>query len=89
MLLISPQAFAYVVPVNCASDGAHAEVYNATLNIWTCVSVTGSGGAVSITALDPFIVVSPSPITGTGTITAGNFTKAMTTSVAMLSYGGI
>jgi hypothetical protein len=44
--------------------------------IWTtgtgfgCNTISG-GGSVSITAADGSIVVSPSPITGTGTVTAG------------------
>lgn len=58
------------------------------------ISGTGSdcgsgGGAVSITALDTSIVVSPSPITGTGTVAAGNFIKATTVEVAMNSFGGL
>lgn len=40
-------AQAYVIPVNCSADGTHAEVYNLTLNIWSCVSVTGGGTGVT------------------------------------------
>jgi hypothetical protein len=41
------QLQAATYPVNCASDGSHAEVYNTTLNQWSCVSVTGGGGGSS------------------------------------------
>lgn len=48
-----------------------------------------TGGSVSITAASNFVVASPSPITGTGTVDAGNQTKAIVAASIMNSFGGL
>lgn len=70
LMFLSSPAYAIQPPPNCAADGNHAEVYNTTTNAWTCIGVSGSG-AVSLTAGNVGIVLSPSTITGTGTISLG------------------
>lgn len=53
----------------CTNDSAHASIYTPTDHTWHCASLPGGGGSTSITAVAASgLVVSPSPITGTGTV---------------------
>jgi hypothetical protein len=61
----------YQVPITLTTTGTSgaATFSGGTLNI---PQYSGGGGSVSITAGNTGIVVSPSPITGTGTVSLGN-----------------
>lgn len=62
LLFVSP-ALAATQPVDCAADGAHANVYNTALNKWSCVSISGGSGSTttlgSATTANPQISGSP------------------------------
>lgn len=71
LALLPLPAHAYSPPVNCASDGAHAEVYNTALNIWSCVAVSGGAGAVSSVSGDGTFYIN-SLSAGAVVLTLGN-----------------